>query len=346
MEAQSTRTRVVAPIMEVFASIQGEGAFVGEPQTFVRLRGCPLRCRWCDTPRSWTIAPDDRARVARRAVAPADAFDTRDTFDAFDTSDVLDTSTARDSNNARDSTDSRAKSDARDAAASRELVPSAREHVTPTARDRTSDDRRDPWATPFQVACWIREVEPGAPRTVSVTGGEPLLWPEFLLGLKSMLGTRRLHLETAGAHPETLARVIDAFDHVSLDLKPERDLDPPEELAATALAEGASISSERSPRSSTEWREARRACLALVRDRDACAKIVVSGARDADELARLLDEVAETAPLVPVYLQPATPMNGVPAPSSATLESLVEMARDRGLFVRVLPQVHRALRVR
>jgi len=43
---------IAAPVLEVFASIQGEGAYVGEPQVFLRLRGCPLRCAWCDTPGS------------------------------------------------------------------------------------------------------------------------------------------------------------------------------------------------------------------------------------------------------------------------------------------------------
>jgi len=36
-------------ITEIYASIQGESAFAGIPCTFVRLTGCPLRCRWCDT---------------------------------------------------------------------------------------------------------------------------------------------------------------------------------------------------------------------------------------------------------------------------------------------------------
>lgn len=36
-------------IEEIFCSIQGEGSRRGRPCTFVRLTGCPLRCRWCDT---------------------------------------------------------------------------------------------------------------------------------------------------------------------------------------------------------------------------------------------------------------------------------------------------------
>lgn len=42
-------------IAEIFTSIQGEGIWVGTPSTFVRVSGCNLRCRWCDTPyASWT----------------------------------------------------------------------------------------------------------------------------------------------------------------------------------------------------------------------------------------------------------------------------------------------------
>jgi 7-carboxy-7-deazaguanine synthase len=36
-------------ITEIFFSLQGEALTVGIPTTFVRLTGCPLRCRYCDT---------------------------------------------------------------------------------------------------------------------------------------------------------------------------------------------------------------------------------------------------------------------------------------------------------
>jgi 7-carboxy-7-deazaguanine synthase len=36
-------------ITEIYASVQGESSYAGIPCTFVRLTGCPLRCRWCDT---------------------------------------------------------------------------------------------------------------------------------------------------------------------------------------------------------------------------------------------------------------------------------------------------------
>ena len=36
-------------INEIFYSIQGESLTAGEPTTFIRLAGCPLRCSYCDT---------------------------------------------------------------------------------------------------------------------------------------------------------------------------------------------------------------------------------------------------------------------------------------------------------
>lgn len=58
------------PVSETFVSIQGEGKLSGTPSLFVRLSGCNLRCRWCDTPyASWE--PDGSPRTIDNLLAEA-----------------------------------------------------------------------------------------------------------------------------------------------------------------------------------------------------------------------------------------------------------------------------------
>jgi 7-carboxy-7-deazaguanine synthase len=279
--ARALRRDTRAPVLEVFASFQGEGRFVGEPQVFVRLFGCPLRCRWCDTRGSWTLPPAPRARLARSGAERA--------------------------------------------------------------------ERADAWATPFTVATWVAAAEPGPPRTVSVTGGEPLLWPAFVRALAALVSPRRVHLETAGAHPAALAEVLAHVDHVSVDLKLPADLDAPVPLAAAPpegnahAAAAVHANAEAVPANADEWTSARREVLAQLRGRDACAKLIVAGEREPAAFRPLLDDLAAIAPELPLFVQPVTPVNGVSAPSIELLGALVEQALERRLAVRVLPQVHRML---
>jgi len=40
-------------VNDIFYSLQGEGFLAGAPSVFIRLAGCTLRCRWCDTKYAW-----------------------------------------------------------------------------------------------------------------------------------------------------------------------------------------------------------------------------------------------------------------------------------------------------
>jgi 7-carboxy-7-deazaguanine synthase len=44
----------VLRVTEIFHSIQGESSHAGRPCAFVRLTGCNLRCRWCDSEYTFT----------------------------------------------------------------------------------------------------------------------------------------------------------------------------------------------------------------------------------------------------------------------------------------------------
>lgn len=52
-------------INEFFYSLQGEGRLAGTPSVFIRLAGCPLRCRWCDTAyaRDFAAGTDESAQT-------------------------------------------------------------------------------------------------------------------------------------------------------------------------------------------------------------------------------------------------------------------------------------------
>ena len=67
----------VGYLAEVFPGVQGEGPWMGKRQVFIRLAGCRLRCRYCDTvwarrprPGTWRMwSPGAGWRTRRNPVA-------------------------------------------------------------------------------------------------------------------------------------------------------------------------------------------------------------------------------------------------------------------------------------
>lgn len=69
MLAADTPGDVTLRINEIFFSLQGESSRVGLPTVFVRLTGCPLRCRWCDTAYAFHEGVSTPLSAILRAVA-------------------------------------------------------------------------------------------------------------------------------------------------------------------------------------------------------------------------------------------------------------------------------------
>ena len=58
-------------LTEMYASVQGESTHVGKPCLFIRLTGCNLRCRWCDSEFTFTGGEN---RDLHEVVAEAHAY--------------------------------------------------------------------------------------------------------------------------------------------------------------------------------------------------------------------------------------------------------------------------------
>ncbi|HKU22807.1 MAG TPA: radical SAM protein [Terriglobales bacterium] len=61
-------------ITEIYKSLQGESSWAGLPCVFVRLTGCNLRCRWCDSEYTFTggvkMPPEQVEAEVRRLSGP------------------------------------------------------------------------------------------------------------------------------------------------------------------------------------------------------------------------------------------------------------------------------------
>ena len=67
-------------VLEIYSAVQGEGQRIGVPSTVIRLGGCTVGCKWCDTKYSWKASvPADKRMTLDEIVAKVDDVTTHKT---------------------------------------------------------------------------------------------------------------------------------------------------------------------------------------------------------------------------------------------------------------------------
>jgi len=194
--------------------------------------------------------------------------------------------------------------------------------VEDAAGSRRFTEEPNPFAPERAAEAILRLSDP--PRLhdyASLTGGEPLLHPDFIIGLAPRIAEHGLpiYLETNGTLPDALERVVACVRHISMDIKLESATGEP-----------------------TPWAEHRRfievAALTALQ-----VKIVVTAQTTCDELVGAADLLKGRTLPAPLVLQPVTPVGGAEPPEPGCLLRWQARLLRRHPDVRVIPQVHRLM---
>lgn len=159
--------------------------------------------------------------------------------------------------------------------------------------------------------------------SVSITGGEPLLFTDFIRMLADEIKSFNvpLFLETNGTLPEQLKKVIDIVDIISMDIKLPSDVQK-------------------------EYWQAHENFLRVAAQKDVYVKIVVSHQSKEEDFIKAIDIIKNINENILLVLQPITPLGGLQeAPPQKMLE-WQDLAMRTLRNVRVIPQTHRLLNLR
>jgi len=212
-----------------------------------------------------------------------------------------------------------------DTAEARKLDGPCRIEVEPAG---DAEELGNPLTVP-QVAAFMRRLVEAGPEglhhSISVTGGEPLLHPDFVAELAAELRPLNLPimLETNGQRPDDLRKVLGAVDCIAADFKLDSTMDKPVDA------------------------EARMEFLRLAQHSRTFVKMVITDTVTPEELSEACALIAAVDRACPVFLQPVTPAaDGIRPPAARDLLALRARALQHLRDVRVLPQIHRLLGLR
>lgn len=170
------------------------------------------------------------------------------------------------------------------------------------------------------IADWNARL-PGAHHSVSITGGEPLLYAETLAALfPEIRKILPIHLETNGTMPLALSLVKRHLDYISMDMKLPSTAGCTEQL----------------------W-EHHALFLREAQGHNVSVKVVVGDSTTHSEITRVCEIISSIDKTTPLFLQPLTLLDGAIGINARHLLSLQETASSRLPDVYVIPQMHKLL---
>ena len=152
--------------------------------------------------------------------------------------------------------------------------------------------------------------------SLSVTGGEPLLWADELEAFLPMIKGKGLniYLETNGTLPNQLLQILSMVDVISMDIKLPFD-------------------------GKTFW-DVHETFLRYSTQKEVFVKLVVHQASTLKDLQLACDLIARVDPSILTILQPVTPVQGIETPSPKQLLEWQSLLLKKLMDVRVIPQTH------
>lgn len=166
----------------------------------------------------------------------------------------------------------------------------------------------------------------GLHHSVSLTGGEPLCYADFLSSFLPLLSKagKKSYLETNGTLPGELARVIGFIDIIAMDFK------LPSSTGERAF-----------------WNE-HLEFLKIASKKKVFVKAIVTPETTAEDIRQAVFVIKKLNRRVPFILQPAAPVKRSDREvDNKTLLEFMEIGIDNDLEqIRVLPQVHKMMRIK
>lgn len=156
--------------------------------------------------------------------------------------------------------------------------------------------------------------------SISITGGEPLLYPQIISELVEKLKVYNIpiFIETNGTLAKQLSSIIDVVDIISMDMK------LPSDIGKDYFVEHEKF-------------------LRIANKKDVYVKIVVSAESDEADLKKALEIIKNINKDIWLILQPITPMGGLHEAPPAKMLKWQSLAMEVLPNVRVIPQTHKMM---